>query len=95
MRRTSVFDTYSQSAFDVFVDDAVKNYFAVSAAPDYFVVAKQFELVRYRSLIEPQNITQIAYAKFHTAQRAQYLEPCAVGKDIKIIGRIAQHSVGR
>ena len=54
MRRTSVFDTYSQSAFDVFVDDAVKNYFAVSAAPDYFVVAKQFELVRYRSWIGPK-----------------------------------------
>ncbi len=36
----SVFDTYRQRAFDVFVDDAVKNYFAVSSTPYDFVVAK-------------------------------------------------------
>ena len=38
--RTGVFNTYGQRSLNVFVDNSVKYYLAVSAAPYDFVVAK-------------------------------------------------------
>lgn len=83
----SAFHPESKCLFHVGIDYPIKYDFAVPTTADDLIISQNLQLMRYSSLIEVENITQIPHAQFERTQSAKNLQSCRICKYKKVIRR--------